>query len=405
MRLLYVIARGDAFGGSSLHVMDMATRLREDGHEVRILVGGEPGMEVPERFRERGLDFVCLPELRREVRPLADLRAAWAIRSAVRAFRPDLVSLHASKAGALGRIATLAMDVPVLYTPHCWSFVDGFPKARLYRWLERCLAPLATVIFTVCEDEKRYGLRRGVGREEQVVTIHNGVRKASLAKRSGRDGPDGRTVRILMVGRFEEQKNQRLLIDSLAGLGQLDWSLTLVGEGPYRADCERRAQDLGIADRVDFAGYSDRVASYLASHDVFALITNWEGFPRSILEAMAAGLPAVVSDVGGNREAVDDGVTGRVLHSADPAQLAAIWRWLLADPGRLRAMGEAARERFERRFTFETMYEKYLLQYGALVSGRRSTRERQQERIGPPTTDARLPNLPVEAEQAKLWRH
>lgn len=368
MRIAYVIARGDAFGGSSLHVCDMARRLTDDGHVVRIFVGGTDDMEVPQRLAARNLDFQCIPEMGRAISPSRDLKALLALRKGIRKFAPDLVSAHASKAGVLGRLACAGMRLPVIYTPHCWSFAEGFPNAGVYLWIERFLAPLATRIVTVCEQERQFGLSRRVGTAAKTICVHNGVTDigGNTNDRAGRNAD--KPPHILMVARFEEQKDQKLLLQSLGDNSDLDWRLTLVGDGPLKESCEKVASQCGIASRVEFAGYSNRVEEHLASADIFALITNWEGFPRSILEAMRAGLPVIVSDVGGCSESVLDGETGRVVRHGDRKDLAAALRELLGDHEQRRAMGVRARETYDAKFTFEIMYQKYLDLYGELCN-------------------------------------
>lgn len=366
MKVLFVSGRGDAFGGASLHVADMSRRLIDDGHSVRILVGGTPDMEVPRRFAEKGLDFVCIKSMGRSLNPLKDFRALRAIRKEIRKFSPDLVSTHASKGGALGRLACVGSGIPALYTPHCWSFVDGFPKARFYRFLEGGLAKMTAKIVAVCDDERQFGLDKGVGREDQTVSIHNGVidiAGAIASKSRNADQP----VRLLMVGRFENQKDQRLLLQALAEIAELPWKVTFVGDGPNKEDCVKLTKTLGIDDRVEFAGYSDQVERYFSTCDIFTLVSNWEGFPRSILEAMRAGLPVITSDVGGSREAVIDGETGRVVKKATLLDLKEALRDLVAD-GELRAeMGKRGRDVYLERFTFERMYQQYCQLYRSLV--------------------------------------
>jgi glycosyltransferase involved in cell wall biosynthesis len=362
------MARGDAFGGASLHVCDLARRLTDDGHIVRIFVGGTEGMEVPRRLAAKGLDFQCIPEMGRAISPGRDISALFALRRNIRHFAPDLVSVHASKAGVLGRLACAGLRVPVIYTPHCWSFAEGFPNANVYAWIERCLAPLTTRIVTVCEQERQFGLSRGVGSGAKTICIHNGVTETDRNV-SGHDGGAADQVpHILMVARFEEQKDQELLLRSLGDNRDLDWHLTLVGDGPRKEACEEVARQCGITSRVEFAGYSDRVEAHLARADIFALITHWEGFPRSILEAMRAGLPVIVSDVGGCSESVTDGVTGRVVRHGDQKHLVGALRELLGGRERRLEMGIRARETYTERFTFEIMYEKYLDVYRTLCN-------------------------------------
>ncbi|MEM7601043.1 MAG: glycosyltransferase, partial [Verrucomicrobiota bacterium] len=223
-RILYAVARGDAFGGSSLHVMDMAKRLSDEGYTVRVLVGGDPDMEVPRRYQSCGIDFVCLHSMGRAINPFKDLGAVLSMRREIRRFNPDLISLHSSKAGAIGRVAALGINCPLIYTPHCWSFVDGFSKAGIYRIIEKLLAPAATQIVTVSEDERQLGLSQGVGKASETRTIHNGVKDRFA---SGPAIPESNeSASLVMVGRFEEQKDQYLLVTALNQLRELDWKLT-----------------------------------------------------------------------------------------------------------------------------------------------------------------------------------
>jgi glycosyltransferase involved in cell wall biosynthesis len=368
LRIAYVMARGDAFGGASLHVRDLARRLTDDGHVVRIFVGGTQDMEVPQRLAAKDLDFQCIPEMGRAISPVGDLKALLALRKKIRQFSPHLVSTHASKAGVLGRLACVGMRLQVLYTPHCWSFAEGFPNASVFRGIERFLAPLASRIITVCEQEREFGLSRGVGTSAKTICVHNGVTDIDGSSNGHDDRTTDQAPRILMVARFEEQKDHELLLRSLGDNRDLDWRLTLVGDGPRKEACEEVARQCGIASRVEFAGYSDCVEAYLDRADIFALITHWEGFPRSILEAMRAGLPVIVSDVGGCSESVADGATGRVVRHGDREHLAGALRELLSDREQRLEMGIRSRETYAEKFTFEIMYEKYLNVYRTLCN-------------------------------------
>ena len=362
--IAFVIARADAFGGSSRHVIDMAARLRRDGHRATVLIGGDPSMVVPRRLAERGVPFVCVPSLEREIRPWKDLRALRALRRELKKLRPDLISTHASKGGVLGRLAGLGLGVPVFYTPHCWSFIDGFPGARKFRWIERLMAKLSTRIIAVSEAERELGLRNKVGRADRTVTIHNGLGEIPETAPAPAAGD---TARIVMVGRFEEQKDHRLLLDALAELRDLDWRLTLVGDGPKKEECAAYTEKRGLAGKVSFPGYVSAVEDGLSAHNIFALVTNWEGFPRSILEAMRNGLPVISSDVGGCRESVLDGVNGRIVARGDRRGLVEALRELITSPERRAEMGRAGFELYRERFNFEAMYQEYLKLYASLL--------------------------------------
>jgi glycosyltransferase involved in cell wall biosynthesis len=164
---------------------------------------------------------------------------------------------------------------------------------------------------------------------------------------------EGDPPRIVTVGRLAAPKDALTLVRALAALGPLPFRAVLVGDGPDRAEVEAAVRSLGLADRVELAGSRADVPDLLAAADLFVLSSRSEGAPFSILEAMAAGLPVVASEVGGVAELVAHGETGLLVPAGDPAPLADALRTLLVDPGlrsRLGAAGRArARERFDLR--------------------------------------------------------
>ena len=113
------------------------------------------------------------------------------IRKVLRSIGPDLVSTHCAKAGALGRLAAASLGLPVIYTPHYWSFTDGVPRASalLYRWGERLLAPFGARVITVCEFDRQLAIRQRVVSRRRLVTVYNGMPDVGAhlrARRSGR---------------------------------------------------------------------------------------------------------------------------------------------------------------------------------------------------------------------------
>ena len=210
--------------------------------------------------------------------------------------------------------------------------------------------------------------RWSVGRADQVVTVENGIPDLSLPhlslQRVAR--PDG-PVRVVMTARFAAQKDQQLLIRAAALVPGLE--VWLVGDGPLLAEAQALTQSLGVADRVKFLGSRSDVPEVLAQADVFALTSNYEGFPISTLEAMRAGLPVIVSDVGGAGEAVMPGVTGFIVPRGDLPELVRALQVMVNNPERREAMGEASRGRFLSHYHLEGMLERTFDVYrGVLVS-------------------------------------
>lgn len=367
MRVAYALTRSDAVGGAAVHVRDLAARMLEQGHEVVVLVGGD-GIFL-EQLDERGVPRRRIPHL------VGHPFHLWSwplvlgeMRRELKRFRPDLLAAHSSNAGFLGRLAAASVGVPRVFTAHGWAFTEGVPgwKRAVFLAGEKAMAPLTDRIVTVSEFDRRLALRRRVAPPEAVVTIHNGMPdvKEGLRARPRRQPP-----RIVMVARFEEQKDHGTLLQALARLRDRPWRLELVGDGPLQGTVERQAAALDLTDRVLFAGHRDDVAERLAQSQLFVLASRWEGFPLSILEAMRAGLPVVASDVGGVGEAVVDGATGRLVPPARPGVLAGALAELLSAAEMRRRMGRAGRLRYEEHFTFERMFGKTFRVYEEALDG------------------------------------
>jgi glycosyltransferase involved in cell wall biosynthesis len=365
MRMAYVVTRGDEIGGVHVHVRDLATALHRAGHEVTVLAGSLG--PFADQLAERGISFRSVPALIRSIHPRYDVAALAQLRSCFKELRPDLISTHSSKAGWLGRLAAATLAIPVLFTAHGWAFTDGVSASqrRFYSLAEGMAAPLASHFITVSEHDRALALRHRIAPPDKVTCVHNGILDHAGAMPSR---PSDRAARIVMVARFSDQKDHATLLLALSQLHSQAWSLDLVGAGPAQAEAKVLADSLGIADRVHFLGERDDVQKIPANADIFALITKWEGLPRSILEAMSAGLPVVASNVGGVSEAVVDGETGLLVPRGNP-QIVARQLANLMDNANLRhALGAGARLRYEREFRFETMYARTLAVYRRFVA-------------------------------------
>jgi glycosyltransferase involved in cell wall biosynthesis len=367
MRIAFVSTRSDTIGGSNVHILDLAGALAAQGHHVVVLGGGAG--PFADAVRGRGLEYRRLRHLVRPIRPRRDLAAVLELRSALRAVRPDLVSLHTAKAGMIGRLALAGSRVPVVYTPHGWAFTTGVPRrqARVYAALERAVAPLTTRFVDVCDFEREIALQHRVGRPERHVVVHNGMPDVEPCLRAA---PDHQPARAVMVARFEAPKEQGLLLHALRGCLSMPWELQFVGDGPTEPQTRVLASQLGLSERVAFLGQRNDVSSVLAGAQVFVLASRWEGFPRSVLEGMRAGLPIVASAVGGVHEAVEHEVHGLLVPPGDAAGLTSALRRLFGDAALRARMGAEARRHYEERFTFTHMIDRALAVYQAVVAER-----------------------------------
>jgi glycosyltransferase involved in cell wall biosynthesis len=166
-----------------------------------------------------------------------------------------------------------------------------------------------------------------------------------------------------MVARFDVQKDHATLLRALSLLQQYPWTLDLVGNGPLMEQMQSLAAALGIGERVRFLGQRLDVDEILAQAQVSLLTTNWEGFPRSILEAMRAGLPVVASSVGGSGEAIQDGETGYLVPRGNIDFLRDRLAPLLTGPALRVRLGAQGRRRYEEHFTLGHLVNKTLAVY------------------------------------------
>lgn len=162
---------------------------------------------------------------------------------------------------------------------------------------------------------------------------------------------------LTMVANLRPGKGQDVLLTALPRVlaSHPEVRVSIVGDGPMRAELEQQARAFGLTPAVTFHGHADNVAALLAETDVFALPSDSEAFPNALLEAMAAGVPAVASSVGGIVEVIEHGRTGLCVPPRDPAALASALLQMLDAPDTARAMGRAAREAVAARFSFDGM--------------------------------------------------
>jgi glycosyltransferase involved in cell wall biosynthesis len=359
-RVLYVITRAER-GGAQMHLLDLAVGM---GRKFELhLATGEEGF-LTQACRENGIAVHLIPHLEREIRPLSDMKAVWELRRLMRRIEPDLVHAHTFKAGFLGRFVANQLNIPAIYTAHMWPFGGAVPLAwRLVAPVcERQAAHWCDRIISVSALAAENAAQYGIGERSQVVPILNGIfdhpKRASLDRDNlDHDQSLTCTLTCTMVARFTHFKDHELLLRAFAQVPGRT-ILRLAGDGETLEAAQKLADDLGIRERVEFAGARGDIPEILAQTDVFVLASRTETLPISILEAMRAGLPVIASDVGGVSEEVIDGETGLLVAPGSVDEMTAALTRLLSDKAMRIAMGRAGRRRFEQFFRAGEMIER-----------------------------------------------
>lgn len=361
-KLVYVVTLAEV-GGAQSYVRDLLAAAREE-YDVTLAAHGDGPLRTA--AAELGVDFVPLNHVRRAISPLHDPLGVLELTRLFRRVRPDVVHLNSSKAGILGRLAAALARVPVrVFTAHGWAFkaASGF-GATVYLWADRAVRPLTTMIICVSETELRAGLAARTCVAAKTTVIPNAVDVDAAPQRAHADSAP---VQIVSVGRLAEPKDFSTLVAAFAHLAPGTARLRVLGDGPQRAGLETEIAAYGLTDSVELTGEVSDVGSRLAESDVFVLSSRSEGMPLSALEAMAAGLPVVATDVGGLHEIVADGETGVLVQPGRPDELAQALGRLVGDAELRRTMGEAARRRAEERFSLPRWRAAHLELYRRLL--------------------------------------
>ena len=360
-------------GGAAENATALALALRRGGDRVEY-AGPARARRYP-TLEQAGVAVHPLPLAPGYAAPAADARAARSLAGLLRSGRFDLVHCHSAKAGVVGRLAARAAGVPAIYSPHSFPFVGefGVPRRVAATAIERTLGRLATAaVLCVCEAERSLALERRVAPPDRLHVVHNGTPPCAEEAE-----PEPRLLELLSggplataVSALRAQKALHVLLEATPLLWERlpEARVAIVGDGPLREELHRRAGELGLLGdaRFAFLPFQPPPARYLEASDVFVLPSSWEGFPISVLEALACGVPQVATAVGGTPEAVTP-ETGLLVPPRDPPALAEGVAALLADPARREAMCRASRERHGRRFTLERMEQETLALYDRLA--------------------------------------
>ena len=341
IRLMFVVGNFVA-GGAERHLLEMWRRIDRTRFDVEIACFRNEG-QFARDVEALGLPILELGIGRRIYGP-SGLRGFIRLLSRIESFRPHVVHGYLFGPNLFAAIAGRLAGVPAVVVAK--RNVDAFETPRQVA-MERLAHRLATHVTAVSVAVADTVVALGVPRA-RITVIENGVdasRFEGIAPDRAAMGADGDPV-IGSVGCLAARKDYGTLLAALAELRRRGraFHAVLVGEGPDRGMLEALTRDLGLESRVRFLGERPDVERLLPAMDVFVLSSREEGIPNALLEAMAAGRPSVVTDVGGNREVLTDGDTGWIVPAQAPGALADALEVALTQPGEARRRGDRARQ-------------------------------------------------------------
>lgn len=307
----------------------------------------------------------------------------------LRQLKVDVVQPFLTPATFFGLLPALLCRTPLkIVTERSGLGMRRVPLGyRLYLRAEDFLTRFADLAVANSYAGREYLIRRGIT-PERIKVIYNGLNLTRLngdsegVKRVRRmlDLPAGAKVVGIMARLFPVKRHDTFLKAAVVISQAIpETRFAIVGDGPWRSHLEELRRNLGLASKVVFFGEQREVGPYLSAFDVAVLTSETEGCSNSVLEAMAVGKPVVATDVGGNRELIDDGETGFLVRLGDTEALAEAVIRLLRNPVLAREMGQKAREEAMRRFSVESMVNQYETLYGLALRQKRKKSHPQTE--------------------------
>jgi glycosyltransferase involved in cell wall biosynthesis len=289
------------------------------------------------------------------------LATMWSVYGAFRRSTPDVVHCHNKRATVLAAAAARLNGCgAVISTRHGMAALPYRLRKELKFWVTAAF--FCDRVVAVCETARRNMIVGAKGVAHKVVTIRNGAHRASATDATA---PRKEGFTLITVGRLAPAKNYGTLLRSvaLARRDVPDLALWMLGDGAEADSLRRLAGELGISDAVRFWGEQSDVGCWLQRADLFVMSSISEGLPISILEAMAAGLPAIVTDVGGMPEVIQMSESGTIVGAGDAEALAAAIVDYAARRDQLVTLGRRAANCYERHFTPQRMTADYQALY------------------------------------------
>ena len=369
MKVVHIIDSEGMYGAEYV-LYNLLPCLRDIGIDATLAClspTGSAGADLGRALDEKGVPVVYLDE-----RKKISMKGLLSIYRTLRSSRADILHVHGYKATILGGMAARIAGVPIISTYHAEA--GKYPELSTYVNIETPFLKWASRIIAVSDIIRNELIRRGIS-EAKLCVIHNGIVDPTRHPMSDFSPvvESETALRILCIGRLIPVKRFDLAIRAISVLRREfpDVHLTIAGAGPLQAELQSLATDLGLGAFVSMPGYISDTGELFRKSAVFALPSETEGSPITLIEAMAYAKPIVASAVGAIPEMVSGNAGSKLIAPCNLEQLIDALRRFMSDSVYRRESGRLARKRFERLFTAETMAVRYGEQYEACLRGTR----------------------------------
>ena len=369
MKICHIITRMIVGGAQENTLYTILGHLRR-GHEVTLITGPSPGREgkLLQNVDFPPFETIELPSLVRELDPVNDLKAYRALKKLLEERKFDVVHTHSSKAGVIGRIAARRAGTPVVvHTVHGQAFhpYEKGWKNAIYKLSERIAARYCDKSFAVAQAMIDQCVEASIAPREKYKVVYSGMDTSAFAHavrepelRNELGIPENARV-IATLARLFPMKGYEYVVPAAAEIirDNPDTHMLLIGDGPMRDELDRRIASMGLAEHFHFAGLVPpaQVHRYLAQAELLWHLSLREGLPRSVVQALATGIPAIGFRLDGTPEVILDGETGYCTAPENVGEVVDATRKLWRTPALARQMGENGRKLVLERFDWPLM--------------------------------------------------
>ena len=387
IKILRIINRFN-IGGPTYNATFL-TRFISDDYET-LLVGGLPDEGETDSLhvlKEYGVEPLLIEEMKRLPSFQNDRKAYLRLKEIIKEYKPDIVHTHASKAGALGRKAALSCKVPIIvhtFHGHVFHSYFGKIKTKLFKLIERRLAKKSTGIVAISElQKKELSLEHNICKDHKIKVINLGfdLKKFNNNLETNREltrnnfSIDQDEIAVAIVGRLAPIKNHHFFLDviqEISNRSKKRIAVFIVGDGSERGAIEQKIEQmtLGSNVRIEMTSWIKEIEIFNAGMDIMCLTSNNEGTPVSLIEAQAACIPVITTDVGGVKDIILDGETGFIVPKDSIQKYTEKLLILIEDENKRKKMSQNGWSFVEHKFHYTTLVKNMETYYSELLNAK-----------------------------------
>jgi glycosyltransferase involved in cell wall biosynthesis len=354
---IILIASDFHIGGATKHILVLAKSLKR--HNFNPVILSPSGWLIEEAKRSSFKSISC------DFESAFDFQSLWQLQRIIKQEKPDLIHSHGIRAGVIGYLANLFLNVPTIYSEHLYTddyHLESLWREKVQLWALKSIAKRSSMVIAPSFAVRKFLIEKLNVPSSKVSVVYNGLENFKIISKESKE------LKIGFIGSLNRQKGLEYLIKAMFRLTcrYPKLELEIIGDGLLKNQLENQAKELG--DKIKFLGKNDSAKDYIGSWKMVVMPSISESFGLVALEAAIAKRPVVATRVGGLSEVVLDKKTGILVQPKNPDSLVKAISYILDHPDIAKKMGQAAYQRFEHKFTAKIMNDRMIKIYNEALN-------------------------------------